>query len=309
MKNIVAGGAGFIGSHLIDLLIKKGEQVICIDNFKTGTKKNIAHLINNTNFMCINHDVVNPIEIKSDKIWHLACPASINKYQKDPIETSKTIFLGTLNLLELAKKYNARFLLASSSEIYGNPEQHPQKETYWGSVNPIGKRSCYDEGKRIAESLCFDFSRMYGTEIKIARIFNTYGPRISPEDGRVISNFICQALQNKPLTICGKGLQTRSFCFILDLIDSLNKLMNSGYKGPINLGNPEEIKIHDLAHLINDKVGNKSRIVNIPLPENDPFKRKPDINFAKSALNWYPKVTLSEGLDLTIEYFKKQFLI
>ncbi len=309
MKNIVTGGAGFLGSHLIDLLLKKGEEVICLDNFKTGTQKNIAHLKDNTNFICVDHDVVNPIEINSDKIWHLACPASINEYQKDPIQTSKTIFLGTLNMLELAKKSNARFLLASSSEIYGNPEKHPQKENYWGAVNPIGKRSCYDEGKRIAESLCFDFSRMYGTKIKIARIFNTYGPRLSPRDGRVISNFICQSLQEKSLTIYGNGTQTRSFCFIFDLIDGLDKLMDSQYKGPLNLGNPEEIKINDLAHLINDMVGNNCSFIYNPLPENDPYKRKPDINFARSRLNWYPKVSLYEGLNLTIQYFKKQFQI
>ena len=309
MKNIVTGGAGFIGSHLIDFLLKKGEEVVCLDNFTTGSYQNIAHLKNNKNFTSMNHDITYPVEIKSDKIWHLACPASTSQYQKDPVGTSKTIFLGTLNMLELAKKNDAKFLLASSSEVYGDPKKHPQKETYWGSVNPIGKRSCYDEGKRIAESLCFDFSRMYETDIKIARIFNTYGPRISPIDGRVISNFICQTLQNKPLTIYGKGTQTRSFCFILDLIDGLYKLMNSNYKGPINLGNPEEIKINDLANLINDKVGNNCMFINNPLPENDPSKRQPDISFAKEALNWNPTVSLSEGLNLTIEYFKKHFLI
>ncbi len=307
MKNIVTGGAGFIGSHLIDFLMKNGEEVICIDNFSSGFKNNIEYWINHSNFKLIEHDIIKPIEIKADKIWHLACPASIAQYQKDPIKTSKINFIGTLNMLELAKKAKAKFLLASSSEVYGNPKEHPQKEVYWGYVNSIGKRSCYDEGKRIAESLTFDFVRAHNLDIKIARIFNTYGPRIQPSDGRVISNFISQALQNKPLTIYGEGHQTRSFCFIFDLISGLIKLMNSKYNGPINLGNPEEYSIFNLAHIICDKVGINFKFSRHPLPENDPLARKPDIKLANDCLCWSPKINLSSGLDKTINYFKKNY--
>tara|TARA_Y100000739_G_C20531252_1_gene429014 strand:+ start:201 stop:1130 length:930 start_codon:yes stop_codon:yes gene_type:complete len=304
LQNIVTGGAGFIGSHLIDTLMDNGENVICIDNFSSGDQQNIAHWNNNSRFSLINHDIEEPIDIKADRIWHLACPASISKYQEDPIKTSKTNFIGTLNMLQLSKKNNAKFLLASTSEVYGDPKEHPQKEAYWGSVNSIGTRSCYNEGKRMAESLTFDFARKYNLDVRIARIFNTFGPRLKPDDGRVVSNFISQALQNKPLTIYGNGKQTRSFCFVLDLIEGLIKLMNSKFSGPINIGNPEECNIFELAKIINDKVGNKFKFVNYPLPENDPKRRKPDITFAKTALLWSPKINLSEGLDQTINYFK-----
>ncbi len=309
LRNIVTGGAGFIGSHLIDSLISNGQHVICIDNFSSGFKKNIEHWINNPKFELINHDIINPIELEADRIWHLACPASLSQYQQDPIKTSKINFIGTLNMLELSRKLGAKFLLASSSEVYGDPKEHPQKESYWGFVNSIGARSCYDEGKRIAESLTFDFARSFNLDIKIARIFNTYGPRIQPDDGRVISNFICQALRKEQVTIYGKGTQTRSFCFISDLINGLSKLMNSPHKGPVNLGNPEEINIFNLASLINDKVGNKFEFINHPLPENDPSRRKPDITLAKSSLFWSPKINLSEGIDQTIHYFKETHLL
>ena len=304
MKNIVTGGAGFIGSHLIDTLMNNGENVVCIDDFSSGNEQNIDHWKKNSKFSLINHDIEEPINIETDRIWHFACPASISKYQQDPIKTSKTNFIGTLNMLQLSKKTKAKFLLASTSEVYGEPQEHPQKEEYLGSVNSIGIRSCYVEGKRMAESLTFDFARKYNLDIKIARIFNSYGPRIKPNDGRVISNFISQALTNKPFTIFGNGKQTRSFCFIKDLIDGLIKLMNSKYTGPINIGNPEECNILELAKIINDKAGNKFKFVNLPLPENDPVRRKPDITFAKNALLWTPKIHLSDGLDQTINYSK-----
>ncbi len=308
MRNIVTGGAGFIGSHLIDCLIQEGQDVICIDNFSSGLEKNIDHWIDNSKFQLINHDIVHPIELEADRIWHLACPASISEYQQDPIKTSKINFLGTLNMLELSRKLGAKFLLASTSEVYGDPKEHPQKENYWGSVNSIGARSCYDEGKRFAESLTFDFARTFNLDIKIARIFNTYGPRIKPNDGRVIGNFISQALRKEQFTIYGDGTQTRSFCFITDLINGLTKLMNSKYKGPVNLGNPEEINILNLASLINDKVGNKFKLIYYALPENDPLRRKPDITLAKSSLFWSPKINLSEGINQTIHYFKENNL-
>ena len=308
MRNIVTGGAGFIGSHLIDYLIQEGQDVICIDNFSSGLEKNIDHWIDNSKFQLINHDIVHPIELEADRIWHLACPASISEYQQDPIKTSKINFLGTLNMLELSRKLGAKFLLASTSEVYGDPKEHPQKENYWGSVNSIGARSCYDEGKRFAESLTFDFARTFNLDIKIARIFNTYGPRIKPNDGRVIGNFISQALRKEQFTIYGDGTQTRSFCFITDLINGLTKLMNSKYKGPVNLGNPEEINILNLASLINDKVGNKFKLIYYSLPENDPSRRKPDITLAKSSLFWSPKINLSEGINQTIHYFKENNL-
>ena len=308
MRNIVTGGAGFIGSHLIDYLIQEGQDVICIDNFSSGLEKNIDHWIDNSKFQLINHDIVHPIELEADRIWHLACPASISEYQQDPIKTSKINFLGTLNMLELSRKLGAKFLLASTSEVYGDPKEHPQKENYWGSVNSIGARSCYDEGKRFAESLTFDFARTFNLDIKIARIFNTYGPRIKPNDGRVIGNFISQALRKEQFTIYGDGTQTRSFCFITDLINGLTKLMNSQYKGPVNLGNPEEINILNLASLINDKVGNKFKLIYYSLPENDPLRRKPDITLAKSSLFWSPKINLSEGINQTIHYFKENNL-
>ena len=307
MKNLVTGGCGFIGSNLIDRLIKNGEFVVCLDDLTSGRSENIKKFLNNNKFRFIQHDVINPLKlnIRIEKIWHLACPASPIHYQIDPIRTSKINFQGTLNILEFAKENNSKLLLASSSEVYGNPKIHPQNEEYLGSVNPIGIRSCYDEGKRIAESLCFDFSRMYDLEIKVARIFNTYGPNMSLNDGRVISNFISQGLQKKPLTIFGKGDQSRSFCFIEDLIEGLIKFMNSSYKGPINLGNPEEITIKNLAYLISGKVGNEFLYKEMSLPIDDPQKRRPSIEKAIKFIDWEPNYSLSKGLDLTIDYFKK----
>ncbi len=307
MKNLVTGGAGFVGSHLIDRLMRDKEHVICIDNFVTGTKKNINYWINNSNFELINHDIVNPIELDVDKIWHLACPASPIHYQINPIKTAKTSFLGTYNMLGMAKKCKAKFLLASTSEVYGDPEIHPQSEQYNGNVNPTGIRSCYDEGKRFAESLTSDYMRNHGTDIRIARIFNTYGPRMLANDGRVISNFICQALNNKPLTIYGKGLQTRSFCYIDDLVEGLIKLMNASYKYPVNLGNPEEFSIIDLARIIRDKINKNVQIILKELPPDDPKQRNPNINLAREKLQWEPFIKLDNGLDKTIEYFKNNF--
>ncbi len=307
MKNLVTGGAGFVGSHLIDRLMRDKEHVICIDNFVTGTKKNINYWINNSNFELINHDIVNPIELDVDKIWHLACPASPIHYQINPIKTAKTSFLGTYNMLGMAKKCKAKFLLASTSEVYGDPEIHPQSEQYNGNVNPTGIRSCYDEGKRIAESLTSDYMRNHGIDIRIARIFNTYGPRMLANDGRVISNFICQALNNKPLTIYGKGLQTRSFCYIDDLVEGLIKLMNTSYKYPVNLGNPEEFSIIDLARIIRDKINKNVQIILKELPPDDPKQRNPNINLAREKLQWEPFIKLDNGLDKTIEYFKNNF--
>lgn len=307
MKNLVTGGCGFIGSNLIDRLIKNGEFVVCLDDLTSGKLDNIKKFENNKKFKFINHDVITPLKLKQkiDKIWHLACPASPIHYQIDPLRTSKINFQGTLNILEVAKEKNAKFLLASSSEVYGNPKIHPQIEEYFGSVNPIGIRSCYDEGKRISESLCFDFSRTYSLEIKVARIFNTYGPSMSLNDGRVISNFIIQALTKKPFTIFGKGDQSRSFCYVEDLIEGLLKFMDSNHKGPINLGNPEEITIKNLAYLISGKVGNEFLFKEMSLPIDDPKMRKPSIEKAIKLINWEPNYSLSRGLDLTIEYFKK----
>ena len=307
MKNLVTGGCGFIGSNLIDRLIKNGEFVVCLDDLTSGKLDNIKRFQNNKKFKFINHDVITPLKLnqKIDKIWHLACPASPIHYQRDPLRTSKINFQGTLNILEVAKEKNAKFLLTSSSEVYGNPRIHPQIEEYFGSVNPIGIRSCYDEGKRIAESLCFDFSRTYSLEIKVARIFNTYGPSMSLNDGRVISNFIIQALTKKPFTIFGKGYQSRSFCYVEDLIGGLLKFMDSNHQGPLNLGNPEEITIKNLAYLISGKVGNEFLFEEMSLPIDDPKMRKPSIEKAIKLINWEPNYSLSKGLDLTIEYFKK----
>ena len=304
-RNLVTGGAGFIGSHLIDKLIERGEEVICLDNFYTGRKSNIQHLQNNNLFEIIRHDITEPIYLEIDKIWHLACPASPVHYQSNPIKTSKTSFLGTYNMLGLARRVNARILLASTSEVYGDPEIHPQPEEYKGSVNPIGIRSCYDEGKRIAESLCFDYQRMHQTEIRVARIFNTYGPRMIPNDGRVVSNFIVQALTNQPITIYGNGSQTRSFCYVDDLVNGLISLMNSSEIGPINIGNPSEFTIKELAEIILKKVNSNSKIIYLPLPQDDPLQRKPIIDKAKDKLDWYPNVNLEVGLENTINYFKK----
>ena len=305
MRNLVTGGAGFLGSHLIDRLMRLKEEVICIDDFFTGSEENIKHWNKYSRFKMIKHDVIEPIDLKVDKIWHLACSASPKIYSQNPIKTSQTIYIGTYNMLELAKRTNAKILLASTSEIYGEPEIHPQPETYKGSVNNIGTRSCYIEGKRIAESLCFDFFREYNTNIKVARIFNTYGPRMSVFDGRVISNFIVQTLENNPITIYGDGLQTRSFCYVDDLIEGLILLMNSNIQGPINLGNPFELKIIDLAKMISSKIRPNSKLIKKALPQDDPSKRKPNIDLAISKLKWNPKTSIDDGLDKTIIYFKK----
>tara|TARA_B100001248_G_C27388444_1_gene460968 strand:+ start:1838 stop:2776 length:939 start_codon:yes stop_codon:yes gene_type:complete len=305
IRNLVTGGSGFLGSHLVDRLMIKGEEVICLDNFYTGKKSNNLKWLGDSKFELIRHDITEPITLEVDKIWHLACPASPFFYQKNPIKTAKTSFLGTYNMLGLAKRLNARILLASTSEIYGDPEVHPQKEDYRGSVNPNGIRSCYDEGKRIAETLCFDYKRMHNTDIRVMRIFNTYGPRMLPKDGRVVSNFIVQALQNKELTIYGDGNQTRSFCYVDDLIEGMVRLMASDYVGPINIGNPDEFTINQLANIIIDKVNPELKIVYKKLPEDDPMQRKPDISLAKKELSWQPEIKLNDGLELTIKYFKK----
>ena len=305
MRNLVTGGAGFLGSHLIDRLMQSDQEVICLDNYFTGKKSNIRQWIGNKNFELIRHDVTYPIQLEIDRIWHLACPASPVHYQSNPIKTSKTSFLGTYNMLGLARRVGARILLASTSEVYGDPEIHPQHEEYKGSVNPIGIRSCYDEGKRIAESLCFDYQRMHNTEIRVARIFNTYGPRMVPDDGRVVSNFIVQALSNSPITIYGDGSQTRSFCYVDDLINGLISLMNSKECGPINIGNPNEFTIKELADIVINKLSSKSQLTHLPLPQDDPLQRKPLIEKAKSKLNWNPKVNLDIGLEKTIKYFKE----
>ena len=304
-RNIVTGGAGFLGSHLIDNLMRKGHEVICIDNFSTGSKENIIQWINNPNFELIRHDITDPIQIEADNVWHFACPASPIHYQSNPIKTSKTIFLGTYNMLGLAKRTNAKFMLASTSEIYGDPEVHPQPESYRGSVNPVGPRSCYDEGKRIAEALTFDYRNIHNLDAKILRIFNTYGPRMHPEDGRVISNFIVQALKGQDLSVYGNGSQTRSFCFVDDLIDGILKFMDVNFQGPLNLGNPSEYSINEIAEIIIKKINPKLKIKNHPLPVDDPFRRKPLIDLAKQKLNWEPKIDLGKGLDLTISYFKE----
>ena len=304
-RNLITGGAGFLGSHLVDKLIKRGEEVICLDNYFSGNKENILKWISHPKFELIRHDVTEPIFLEVDKIWHLACPASPKSYQINPIKTAKTSFLGTYNMLGLARRVKAKILLASTSEIYGDPEIHPQPESYKGSVNPIGIRSCYDEGKRIAESLCVDYKRMHNCDIRIARIFNTYGPRMLPNDGRVISNFIVQALQKQPITIYGDGSQTRSFCYVDDLIEGLILLMESNYNYPINLGNPDEFTILELAKLIVSKISLNLEIKYESLPQDDPFQRKPIIDLAKKELGWEPKVKTSEGIDKTINYFKK----
>ncbi len=306
MKNLVTGGSGFLGSHLIDKLMESGEKVICLDNSYTGREENLNKWWNNSRFEFLRHDVVEPIKLEVDKIWHLACPASPVHYQNDPIKTAKTSFLGTLNMLGLAKRVKAKILLASTSEIYGDPKVHPQPEDYTGSVNTIGIRSCYDEGKRIAETLCYDYERIHKVQVRVARIFNTYGPRMSILDGRVVSNFIVQALENRPITIYGDGKQTRSFCFVDDLIDGLLKLMACNYTKPINLGNPTEFTILELANLIKEKIQSNSDIIFKPLPEDDPLQRRPIIKLAKKELNWVPLINISKGLDLTIDYFKEE---
>jgi len=304
IRNLVTGGAGFLGSHLIDKLMNLNQEVICLDNYFTGSKSNIDRWLGHPNLEIIRHDVTEPIQLEVDQIWHLACPASPIHYQENPIKTAKTSFLGTYNMLGLARRVNARFLLASTSEVYGNPKESPQSESYHGYVNPVGPRSCYDEGKRVAETLCSDYQRIHNLDIRIMRIFNTYGPRMKANDGRVVSNLICQALQNKPLTIYGDGLQTRSFCYVDDLIDGMFNLMKSNTNSPTNIGNPEEITILELAKKIKEKINPKLEIVFKPLPQDDPLKRQPDIMKAKSDLRWWPKISLDSGLDKTVSWFK-----
>jgi len=304
--NLVTGGAGFIGSHLCEALLERGEEVICLDNFFTGRKTNISHLLDNPRFELIRHDITHPIYLEVDRIFNLACPASPVHYQINPVKTIKTNVLGALNVLGMAKRVKARVLQASTSEVYGDPQVHPQPESYWGNVNPIGLRSCYDEGKRVAEALFFDYHRQNGVDIRVVRIFNTYGPRMLINDGRVVSNFIVQALKNEPITVYGDGSQTRSFCYISDLIDGLLRLMDcEGFVGPVNLGNPAEYTILELAQMIKEFTNSKSEIVFKPLPKDDPTRRKPDITLAKEKLNWEPKVDIREGLLKTIEYFRK----
>ena len=302
--HLVTGGAGFLGSHLIDRLMEGGDEVICLDNYFTGRKANIARWIGHPRFELIRHDVTEPIKLEVDRIWHLACPASPIHYQFNPVKTAKTSFLGTYNMLGLARRVGARLLLASTSEVYGDPEVHPQPENYWGSVNPIGVRSCYDEGKRIAETLCFDYQRMNGLEVRVARIFNTYGPRMLPDDGRVVSNFIAQALRGEPLTLYGDGSQTRSFCYVSDLIDGLIRLMNGDHTGPINLGNPDEFTIRQLARLVRTQINPELQLVEKPLPQDDPQQRQPAIDLAREQLNWQPTVSLEQGLAPTIDSFR-----
>ena len=303
---LVTGGAGFLGSHLCDRLIADGHEVICVDNFFTGSRRNIAHLLPHPNFELLRHDVTFPLYLEVDEIYNLACPASPIHYQHDPVQTTKTSVHGAINMLGLAKRLGAKILQASTSEVYGDPDVHPQPEEYWGRVNPIGPRSCYDEGKRCAETLFFDYHRQHGLRIKVARIFNTYGPRMHPADGRVVSNFIVQALRGQPITLYGSGEQTRSFCYVDDLIDGLVRLMNSpdDVTGPINIGNPVEFSMRELADLVMEQTGNNSVFVHEPLPVDDPKQRQPIITRAKEDLGWEPKVGLSEGLVPTIRYFR-----
>ena len=307
IRNLVSGGAGFLGSHLIDKLMQKDEKVICLDNYYTGDKSNVKRWLNHPNFEIIRHDVTEPIQLEVDKIWHLACPASPIHYQSNPIKTSKTIFLGTYNMLGLARRVGADFLLASTSEVYGDPEINPQPEKYRGSVNTIGIRSCYDEGKRIAETLCSDYRRMHNINSRIMRIFNTYGPRMRSDDGRVVSNFIIQALEGKPLTIYGEGKQTRSFCFVDDLIKGMMKLMDSDIYTPVNIGNPEQFTILELANRIKELINPNLKFIYKPLPEDDPLQRQPNIEKAVQELSWSPEVPLEDGIKLTIEWFKKEY--
>ena len=306
-KILVTGGAGFLGSHLCERLLEQGHEVLCVDNFFTGARSNIVHLLSYPNFEIQRHDVTFPLYVEVDEIYNLACPASPVHYQFDPVQTTKTSVIGAINMLGLAKRVKAKVLQASTSEVYGDPEVHPQVETYWGRVNPIGYRSCYDEGKRCAETLFFDYKRQHGVEIKVARIFNTYGPRMHPNDGRVVSNIVLQALRGADITLYGDGSQTRSFCYVDDLVEGLICLMNSGLdvSGPINLGNPSEFTIKQLAESVIDITRSKSRMVYRPLPPDDPRQRKPDITLAQELLSWTPKIALREGLIRTAEYFEK----
>jgi UDP-glucuronate decarboxylase len=304
---LVTGGAGFLGSHLCDRLIRDGAEVICLDNFFTGAKSNVVHLLGNPAFELVRHDVVNPIFLEVDQIYNLACPASPVHYQHNPVKTVKTSVMGALNMLGMAKRLGARILQASTSEVYGDPKEHPQKESYWGHVNTIGPRSCYDEGKRIAETLMMDYHRQNAVDIRIVRIFNTYGPRMAVNDGRVVSNFIVQALRNEPITIYGDGQQTRSFCYVSDLIEGIYRLMNTeDFTGPVNIGNPTEFTIRELADAVISLTGSRSELVRRPLPADDPVQRKPDTALAREKLNWEATVPLQDGLKETIAYFEKR---
>ena len=302
---LVTGGAGFVGSHLCELLLQQGHDVLCVDNFYTSSRRGILHLLDNKRFELIRHDVTFPLYVEVDQIYNLACPASPVHYQRDPVQTTKTSVHGAINMLGLAKRLGARILQASTSEVYGDPSQHPQTEEYWGNVNPVGIRSCYDEGKRCAETLFFDYYRQHELRIKVARIFNTYGPRMHPNDGRVVSNFVVQALRGHDITIFGDGQQTRSFCYVSDLVDGLMRLMNSedGVTGPINLGNPAEFTMRELAEIVVELTGSSSKIAFRPLPSDDPRQRQPDITKAREILGWEPKVALRDGLKPTIEFF------
>jgi UDP-glucuronate decarboxylase len=304
---LVTGGAGFLGSHLCERLLAEGHDVLCLDNFFTGTKENVAHLLSNPYFELMRHDVTFPLYVEVDEIYNLACPASPVHYQFDPVQTTKTSVHGAINMLGLAKRVKAKIFQASTSEVYGDPAVHPQPEGYWGHVNPIGPRSCYDEGKRCAETLFFDYRRQHNLRVKVARIFNTYGPRMHPNDGRVVSNFIVQALRNQPITLYGDGTQTRSFCYVNDLIEGFVRLMNSPDEctGPVNLGNPGEFTMIELAQAVIDLTGASSKMVHEPLPQDDPRQRQPDITLAREALGWEPRVSLGEGLRPTIEYFDR----
>ena len=306
-KILVTGGAGFLGSHLCDRLLSDGHDVLCVDNLYTGTKDNIKHLIADPFFELMRHDVTLPLYVEVDEIYNLACPASPNHYQYDPVQTTKTCVHGSINMLGLAKRLNARIFQASTSEVYGDPKVHPQGEAYWGHVNPIGYRSCYDEGKRCAETLFFDYHRQHNLDIKVARIFNTFGPRMHPTDGRVVSNFIVQALYNHPITVFGSGNQTRSFCYVDDLIESFIRVMetDSGFTGPVNLGNPREFTILELAEKIIEMTGSSSKIEFRPLPQDDPVQRQPDICLARETLDWEPVTSLEQGLEKTIQYFRE----
>ncbi|EKJ87843.1 UDP-glucuronic acid decarboxylase family protein [Leptospira meyeri] len=304
---LITGGAGFIGSHLAETLLNEGNQIIVLDNFHTGRKENLTHLLANPNFELIRHDITDPIKLEVDEIYNMACPASPVHYQSNPIKTIKTNVLGMMNMLGLAKRVKARILQASTSEVYGNPLEHPQTESYWGNVNTIGIRSCYDEGKRVAETLCFDYHRQHGVDIRVIRIFNTYGPRMIPDDGRVVSNFIVQALRGENITIYGDGSQTRSFCYVDDLVRGIIRMMNTeNFIGPVNLGNEGEFTVKELAELVIKETGSKSKIIYLPLPQDDPTRRKPNLSLAKEKLNYSTTVPLAEGVKKTIEYFSKR---
>ena len=305
---LVTGGAGFLGSHLCEKLLQQGHEVLCVDNFYTGKKDNIAHLMEHRYFEFMRHDICFPLYVEVDQIYNLGCPASPVHYQFDPVQTTKTSVVGSINMLGLAKRLKIKILQASTSEVYGDPAINPQTETYWGNVNPIGPRACYDEGKRCAETLFLDYNRIHGVQVRVARIFNTYGPKMQPDDGRVVSNFIIQALRGEEITIYGDGQQTRSFCYVDDLIEALVRMMNNenGFIGPVNLGNPNEFKIAELAEKIIAKIGGKSRLSFKPLPADDPMQRKPDISLAYEQLGWQPKIELDEGLEQTIAFFRRK---